>query len=372
MTPILADLRVGRLLRRRRLRQMALVGFPCLLVVAMQAQSGQAPAAGAQASAAGTTGAARVRIEMVVTPRDGATGTPHGEASNVLTVGRHYITYWSAGRPGNPELCDIGTISSESSGNPYYLWVVDAELLATWPQQTQLRLVWRRSVAGSGGMTLESQGTRTFTLGRDDEHVIDVARDARPESACANLVLRATAARFASPPLVPSLLTYDLTLVHRTRDGRQIVSRQQTTGPANADLHFYFSPLQWLPTGDFVDAATDPSRHVLLAVSGSVRGEPADDGSIQVSVSAQRTMSWGGDATLGQGTAVFATAPGEAVALDLPAPTGSVLDMDAGAGASPGPPAAGVSQRPGQTIIDFRHFFSGSQTSLYVTVRKER
>jgi hypothetical protein len=36
------------------------------------------------------------------------------------------------------------------------------------------------------------------------------------------------------------------------------------------------------------------------------------------------------------------------------------------------PPAAGLSQRSGQTIIDVGRFFSGSQMSLYVTVRKER
>jgi hypothetical protein len=354
-----------------RLFQGVLIALPFLIVAALHAYSGRTSPTSPQVSGTDVAGTARLTIAVVVTPRGGATGRPHGESTKVLAAGEHMVTYWAAGKPGDPDLCDVGNLSSETSGNPYYLWVIDTELLATSPQQSRLRVVWRRSVAGSSGMDVESQETHTFMLARDEEHVIDVARDGRPESPCANLVLRVMAERVNKAQMVPSLLTYDLWLVHRTRDGRQLVYRQQLIGPSNADVPFYFRPLRWLPGGDFTEAATDESEQIRLAVSGTLRGETADDGSIQVSIGAKRIVSWRHSSFVGQGAAAFATASGEAVSLDLPAPTGTFGDTGGTLGPLYVRPAPGVSQGGGQTIVNVGQFFKGTQTSLYLAARRE-
>jgi hypothetical protein len=48
------------------------------------------------------------------------------------------------------------------------------------------------------------------------------------------------------------------------------------------------------------------------------------------------------------------------------------VDAGENAGTPISRPAAGVSQHDGQTAIDFGRFFGGTQTSLYVSVKKER
>ena len=184
---------------------------------------------------------------------------------------------------------------------------------------------------------MERDDTRTFTLGPSDSHVLDFVENQDASSPCASLLVRISA-RPTVPqrPIVAHVWTVDEDATGKMRNVHSRIN-----GMTGQESDFRFEPL------DFVPSAGPPLK---MDVWGTFYAAVADDGLVDVSLSAVRRTSGGGAEIRGNGRVQFHTAIGETAALILPQPAGQ-LAPDTGA--------------PG---VDLGRLFTGHRMWLYVKV----
>jgi hypothetical protein len=302
------------------------------------------PTVTATGTAVSPTERTRVRVEALATLRDGPTGTWRSNLTRLLGPGEEMTVYAAAGLVRGSGLCDVSTTEEHPGGLPLALWQITVRLIATSPSRTTLGISWTRSTRGSPAAAADA---RIVTLAGGEEHIVDVARNDEPGAACVNFVVRLVAEPLDRSVLTGSLFAYDVWLVHRSKQGHEIIRYREMVGPPDVDLPFYFRPLDWLPNGQPVETDERAQELIRLAVAGSLRATRTRDGAVEIAVQVKRVVASGGRTAWGDGKANLRLTPGETVVFTLPQLNGQVGAIDAG------------------------RFFEGAQISLYVRIRAD-
>ena len=367
---------VGAARAHRAMRRSARAAAIALLLVlacltlgrdAARTEAGSRPAqSGSRADRPGGSGdpyGTRVRVELVGSPRDGATGSPRTEASDNLAPGGGATWVVFAGDPGDPSLCNVGSMATPDLSNARYLWQLDARVLTVTASATTLQLDWRRRHTDAGDAPVVEE-RRVVTLEAGAVRVLDFVRDPDPAARCTSVLLQVRADPLPRPGPQPNL-TYDVWLVYEGRGERQAV-HQTVVAPSGQPARFQLEGLAWSLDGQLLPPAS-PRPAVTVAASGTLVATLGPDGSVGVSVRAVRSVGWGDAVLRGEGQVEFRGGLGETAALALPAPTGQLGAPRVAAGS---PVAAGVFEAAGRTVVDGARFFRGAQMSLYVRITR--
>lgn len=334
---------------------------------AARAEAGSRPAqSGSLADRPGGSGdpyGTRVRVELVGSSRDGATGSPRTEASDNLAPGGGASWGLFAGDPGDPSLCNVGSMATPDLSKARYLWQLDARVLTVAASATTLQLAWRRRHKDAGDAPVVEE-RRVITLEVGAVRVLDFVRDPDPAAQCTSVLLQVRADPLPQPGPQPKL-TYDVWLVYEGRGERQAV-HQTVVAPSGQPARFQLEGLAWSLDGRLQPPAS-PIPAVTVAASGTLVATLGPDGSVGVSVRAVRSVGWGDAVLRGEGRVEFRGGLGETAALALPAPTGQLEAPRVDAGS---PVAAGVSEAAGRTVVDGARFFVGAHLSLYVRITR--
>jgi hypothetical protein len=320
-----------------------------------------------QVSADAQPAKARVRLEVLGTQREHATGGAQAESHVTLGVGDGVTRHLAAGGANDPDICHVGFVNDPSSVHPIYLWQLDVRMLAGSPTETTLELRWRRSAVNQGEMQVEAGDTRTITLGLGEYQIFDYVNAVpNSSSSCTNLVLRVLADPLPQPDPQPPL-TLDVWLTHDGKAGQRWV-HQRVSGRSGQPLPFHLEALKWSLAG--APIGTDGAPAIGLAVTGTITATLRPAGFLDVSVQAARALTWGRARLTGEGQQDYRCAMGESVAILLPDPRGQASAQIPSVGQTN--LADGVVVRDEKTVVDFARFFAGSQTALFVVATRTR
>jgi hypothetical protein len=314
----------------------------------------------AQQDEAGTSWRASVRMEVLGTAVNGATGKPRADLSRPLAVGEAAAVDLQAGDAEDPSLCNVAFLDPAEVSEPTYHWRLEARVEAAGGAGTTLSLAARRLAGPSSGPSAQAEVmvARKVTLAPGEYHTLDFVA-ARPGSrdACASLIVRVWADPIP-PPGTQVPLDVDVALVHEGRPGSRSV-QQRVTGRGGEPVAFRLGPMAW-PGGDTHSVAS----RLQMVVSGTVTASLRADGTLDVTTRAVRTFSWLGNTVGGEGRQDYRSRFGEGAALILPAPRGYFGGGDA---AMPAPGAAGDDNT---ARLDLSRFFEGGETSLQVRIAR--
>jgi hypothetical protein len=300
----------------------------------------------------------RVRYEALATTQDGATGTYRYETRSVVAVGGAKTAYFVAEASGPTALCGTNgfTGSAPSSPSPYQ-WRLTTRVLGVTANQTRLQVNWTRWKSGSE----DGEGSRTVTLGPDDRHVFEfIAAPSAQPAGCSNLMLQVAAAPVPSDE-APSMLAFDVWLLHEDASGQRW-SHDRIYSPSAVAREFTLAPLFWTASGRPSDAPE--ADGVRLAVTGDIRATLDSSGFVDVAVTAKRALHWRGQAGVEGGRQEFRARLGESAAIELPEAKAVVEATGAMAH------ARGLQIGNGSAAMRFGEFFAGSRTSVVVIVSK--
>jgi hypothetical protein len=306
-------------------------------------------------------GTVAVTFALEAHSRLGAMAFNSASLSKKSAVGESLVATFGTGTPADRDICAVQTTPSD----PVYLkWSVHATLRSADSEQIAIDLSWTRTTAG-GEKT--DGGPATITMRPGQSHLIDIV-SAKPNdpAACSHVSLRMSATRFF--PVSTELLVHRLWLVYE-RDGKRWTSEPiEAVGRAGEALPFRFRPLEWSLAGAMDVNPSDP--HVDMDVLGTVTTDVLPDGRFETMTDVKRDTRFGASTLFGSGTLMMAGRLGEAGEVELPAPGGrSGVPVD---GVVAGPLARGFSRRGKWLDLNVGEFFSGSKTSLVMTVERIR
>jgi hypothetical protein len=333
---------------------------------------------------------ADIRISMLRTARDGTTFTPvsGGGAAAVGEAKRHHFFTTAKGSPSGgsddkpPEayfggvgvrstVVGGGVVTSPSTAPALtydYLWQVDVKPVSIAMDVVTFDVDWTRTDVRDGARQVGAGDHRTITLRQGEKHLLDFVT-CSPDAPCANLFLEVQAAPVEDPALAETALSYDLWLVHQTPDGRKVTRHALVSGRQGEKLSFNFAPVPLQLEAATPPGADSPYR---LQVSGTIVGRLKPDGTIEVALSpARKERSPMGSTGLGAGAKTFMSKPDETTSIVLP-PVNGRSQWRADTGFKLTTPRPGVSMAGESVVIDLKQFFENTNTSILVTVHKEK
>lgn len=303
--------------------------------VALGIQVSQRPLDGAVGDLAeGTTPFLVVSIQNL-----GATGPGGVEASSAWDLRANEVTVPTvrAGQSDVPgDLCATGSGEAQFSPGTIVGWRVEGRLLSVDASGARVWVRWTRRVMEPSAVDA-SDLVREYEarLGEQWPLVIDLVRPRAGSSAsCDGVVVKMWLELRDSHQLARSVLDYDIWLVHREVDGREVVERAGGRGLQGKRIDYLFKRQRYNAS-----AMPDPGGSIEVDLAGSVKGRVRPDGRIDLSVSANRTTTERGAGSGEGGNKQATVADGETLELEMP---------------------------PHQ----FRPAFAAQRTSIRVTVRK--
>jgi hypothetical protein len=168
-------------------------------------------------------------------------------------------------------------------------------------------------------------------------------------------------------PQVVTTATVDLWLVEEQGGVPTRSIHQRVVGAVGHEVPYQMSSLDY-PVTVNDGASRGEAPTVRLAVSGTVRVEPATEGQVDVAVTAWRKCSYGKRWVEGGGQTRARVATGDAVAFMLPDPTGTLTGSEPVVGRL----LEGTTQRDGLPVIDLARLLVGRDLALYVKVDSVR
>jgi hypothetical protein len=279
-----------------------------------------------------------VTFTVLETSTSGATSRLHTIPFD-LGVGQTAVSDLMHGNPfsfgvaGEPSGCGSrsGFQSAESILAEYPVaWSADARVLEASTDRLVLSASWRRLARGSDGGPIESASEEipSFSLREGERVLLDFVRT--PGSRCfRNAALEITAQVREDTAFASRQIAYDLWLVHETPGGKKTAARTQLTAGQGERLPFTF-PRQKLPA--LVRVTTD--HELQVTITGKVRGRIRSDGSLELSLTTDRMLSYlasdgSDDGGIGEGgEKIVDIRPGETIQVELPDPSQGVARAD--------------------------------------------
>lgn len=333
---------------------------------------------------------ADINISLMRTARDGTTFTPvrGGHASAVGESKRHYFFTTAKGSPSggsedNPPEAYLGgevvrsavvggrVVTSRATDVALdydYFWQVDVKPVSIALDLVTFDVDWTRTDVKDGARQVGAGDHRTITLRQGEKHVLDFIT-CSADAPCANLFLEVQAAPVEDPTVAETALSYDLWLVHQTAEGGKVTRHALVSGRQGEKVSFNFIPVPLQLDGAAAPDADSPYR---LHVSGTIVGRVKPDGTIEIALSpARKEQSPTGSTGLGAGAKTFRSKSDETTSVALP-PFKGRSKWRADAGFKLSSPRPGVSMSGDSVIIDLKEFFENTDTSILLTVHKER
>jgi hypothetical protein len=208
-------------------------------------------------------------------------------------------------------------------------WTADVTVTEASTDRLVLSGSWERFTRGTDGKPVRAAGASISRLSlREGERVLLdlVAPPSSGDPACMrNFALELTAQIKEDPALAERRIAYDVWLVHDTPDGKHSSQRSRMTARHGEQSGFAF-PNEKLPTTGGWETASDLLQ---VAVVGDVRGRIRRDGTVELALKTERTLSYvapdgSNDGGVGEGgEKTVRVRPGEAIRVQLPgAPRG--------------------------------------------------
>lgn len=241
-------------------------------------------------------------------------------------------------------------------------WRLEGRMLSIEGDTATIDLRWARDVRLPGlspGDSIEHRAT--LTLREDEALPIDLVRvlpDAGFE--CGHYVVELGFDFVEPPEVADARLDYDLWLVHREPDGREVTEHLRAGGDQGAEVEYGFAPLWHDNDGTLLEAERDGAFRT--TISGEVKGRARLDGLIDVRVEAERWISaeleGRAQGRVGQGSGVkyLSVHPGETIEIALPPVAGNLTLI-----------APGEEER-----FELSELFAGAKTALRITTSRVR
>jgi len=248
-----------------------------------------------------------------------------------------------------------------------YLWQVDVKPVSIAIDVVTFEMDWKRTDVKDGARQVAAGDHRTITLRQGEKHLLDFI--VCPEdSRYANVFLELQASPVEDPSVEDATFGYDLWLVHQTADGAKVTRHAVVTGRQGEKVNFTFASVPL----SLDAAAPDADSPYRLRVSGTIAGRVKPDGTIEIALRPTRREQFAtGGGGIGGGTKTFVAKPEETISIALPAGNG-YAGWRAKAGFKVTSPRPGVSVTADQIRVDLKPFFEGTNTSILVTVRREK
>ena len=135
-------------------------------------------------------------------------------------------------------------------------------------------------------------------LTEGDNFVLDLVRPpAGTNPECDGVVVQMGLEFSEAPELVNAVLDYDVWLVHREADGREVLDRMSGRGLQGHSVDYLFKQLRY-----DVNGFPNPAGPVDVELRGSVKGRVRPDGQIDLAFGAGRTVMQSGRGNVRGGT----------------------------------------------------------------------
>lgn len=219
-----------------------------------------------------------------------------------------------AGSSELPNVCAVGSTAKDFDSGALVGWLLEARLLELKATSARLGLRWSRKVLVPGavlGGAMQREYELTFSEGASS--VIDLVRPPDGGSPGCDGAVIEMGFDFGDPPARASeVLDYDIWLVHREADGRQVVDRSAGRGLQGEIVRYRFKPLRDNDAGDPIEGAGS------IDFGGSMRGRLRPDGRITISVWAQRVLWKNRIGQSHEGSLTTVVGDGETLEVEIP------------------------------------------------------
>lgn len=218
---------------------------------------------------------------------------------------------------GSTELPDLCAIGSTIEFQPGTLvgWTLEARLLRSGLGGARVHVRWSRTVL-QPGVIADGDMHRELEVGLIEGHLtpIDLVRPIGAQaSGCDGVVVQMGLEYADSPQLESELLDYDIWLVHREPDGREVLDRSGSRALQGEQIRYLFKRLRYDKQG-----TPNAGGDVSMQFGGWLRGRVRPDGRIDLAFGAQRmvTIDRRGNGEHGNKTATLGD--GETLEVELP------------------------------------------------------
>jgi hypothetical protein len=234
-------------------------------------------------------------------------------------------------------------------------WGVEGRAMSVNRDMITLDLHWTRRVVGAGFYPGESVEMRQKVTLRDGQsRPFDLVRtgESGPD-ACQWYVTEYGVELLDPPEVEDAQLEYDLWLVHRERDGRQVTERLRQTARQGGAVAYEFPPLFHTSEGVLLDGESEGALKTLLF--GEIKGRARRDGLIDLTVDTKRSVRIESGGTMSTGRKLLTLKPGETVEVQLPPPRGDTFRTERGT-----------------IVLDAPRVFAGQSTAIRITTTRIR
>jgi hypothetical protein len=267
-----------------------------------------------------------------------------------FTDDRTNSSYIAAGTTEFPDPCALagGDVVPGTEAGPdpgaFVAWQVDSRLKSVDAAGATFTLHWTRTVRDRNSVEADSMERQyDVRLAERERQVLDLVRTrgaAYPN--CDGVALELELTFEDDPSVANTLLEYDVWLVHRDRQGRELTDHVQPRGFQGRSVEYAFRPIKYRD-----DGSIDSAGGVTAALTGSVKGRVRPDGRIDLVVSAARMVMSRALGSGDGGSKQATVADGETIELETPRLRGRL-----------------------PVIGDLEPFFEGDRTAIRVTARR--
>jgi hypothetical protein len=252
--------------------------------VVLATQMSQQPSVGAAVDAsAGTTPYLVISIQSL-----SPTGPGGAEASPSWPLSPDAIAAPTVGA-GSAEFADLCAASAGGAAfqpGTRVAWRVEGRLISRDADGARVWIRWSRMVMDRTLVEVDDLVREYETrLIEGEKAVIDLIRPRTGTGApdCDGVVVKMWLELRDAPQLANRVLDYDIWLVHREADGREVLDRMTGRGLQGRDVDYLFKHLRYDASG-----LPDPAGPIDVEVRGAVKGRARLDGRIDLSLRAAR------------------------------------------------------------------------------------